>query len=110
MNIVWKTGEKRKQWLRKNPKKKKDHWVEYHATRLNLIQSIDSHFKSIGKVNVYNNGSRTDIPLNTSGDHSLMNESMGSIEMSKLRDKLSREGETNEEAVRDKRLYNNDKI
>ena len=85
-------------------------WVEYHATRLNLIQSIDSHFKSIGKVNVYNSGSRTDIPLNTSGDYSLMNEHMGSIEMSKLRDKLSREGETNEEAVRDKRLYNNDKI
>ena len=68
MSIVWKTGENRKQWLRKNPKKKKDHWVEYHATRLNLIESIDSHFKSISKVNVYNSGSRTDIRLNTSGD------------------------------------------
>ena len=72
---------------------KKDHWVEYHATRLNLIQSIDSHFESISKVNVYNSGSRTDIPLNTSGDHSLMNEHMGSIEMKKLRDKLDREND-----------------
>ena len=110
MSIVWKTGENRKQWLHKNPKKKKDHWVEYHATRLNLIQSIDSHFESIKKVNVYNSGSRTDIPLNTSGDHSLMNEHMGSIEMKKLRDKLGREGDTMEKTVKDKRLYNNDKL
>ena len=72
---------------------KKDYWAEYHATRLNLIQSIDSHFESIKKVNVYNSGSRTDIPLNTSGDHSLMNESMGTIEMTKLKDKLSREND-----------------
>jgi len=110
MSIVWKTGENRKQWLRKNPKKKKDHWVEYHATRLNLIQSIDSHFESLRKVNVYNSGSRTDIPLNTSGDHSLMNEHMGSIEMNKLRDKLCRDGDTMEKTVKDKRLYNNDKL
>ena len=72
---------------------KKDHWVEYHATRLNLIQSIESHFESISKVNVYNSGSRIDIPLNTSGDHSLMNEHMGTIEMMKLKDKLFREGD-----------------
>ena len=85
-------------------------WVEYHATRLNLIQSIDSHFKSMSRVNVYNSGSRTDIPLNTSGDHSLMNESMGSIEMKKLRDKLGREGDTTAKTVSDKRLYNNDKL
>jgi len=85
-------------------------WEEYHATRLNLIQSIDSHFESLRKVNVYNSGSRTDIPLNTSGDHSLMNEHMGSIEMSKLRAKLSHEGKTEEETVKDKRLYNNDKL
>ena len=82
---------------------KKDYWVEYHATRLNLIQSIDSHFESISKVNVYNSGSRTDIPLNTSGDHSLMNEHMGTIEMKKLKDKLAREGD-------DKGLYNDDKL
>jgi len=89
---------------------KKDHWAMYHATRLNLIQSIDSHFKSIAEVNIYNSGSRTDIPLNTSGDHSLMNESMGTIEMMKLKDKLSREGDTMEKTVKDKRLYNHDKL
>ena len=58
-------------------------WNEYHATRLNLIQSIESHMESIGKVNVYNN------VTNTSGDHSLMNESMGTIEMDKLKRKIT---------------------
>ena len=96
---------------RGNMDNKKDRqWTDYHATRLNLIQSIESHMESIGKVNVYNGGSRTDIPLNTSGDHSLMNESMGTIEMKKLRDKLGREGDTEEEAASDKRLYNDDKL
>ena len=70
--------------------KKDKQWNEYHASRLNLIQSIETHMESINKVNVYNNGSRTDIPLNTSGDHSLMNEHMGTIEMNKLKEKLSR--------------------
>ena len=69
--------------------KKKDYWAEYHATRLNLIQSIESHFESISKVNVYNSGSRTDIPLNTSGDHSLMNEHMGKYLMNDLQKKLT---------------------
>ena len=59
-------------------------WTEYHATRLNLIQSIESHMESIGKVNVYNN------VTNTSGDHSLMNESMGTVEMKKLTERLTR--------------------
>jgi len=70
--------------------KKDKQWSEYHASRLNLIQSIETHMKSIELVNVYNNGYRTDIPLNTSGDHSLMNESMGTIEMDKLKEKISR--------------------
>jgi hypothetical protein len=70
--------------------KKDKQWIEYHASRLNLIQSIETHMKSIKLVNVYNNGSNKDIPLNTSGDHSLMNEHMGTIEMNKLREKLSR--------------------
>ena len=69
--------------------KKDKQWNEYHASRLNLIQSIETHMKSIELVNVYNNGYRTDIPLNTSGDHSLMNEHMGTIEMNKLKEKLS---------------------
>jgi len=59
-------------------------WTEYHATRLNLIQSIESHMESIGKVNVYNN------VTNTSGDHSLMNESMGTVEMKKLTERLTK--------------------
>ena len=69
--------------------KKDKQWNEYHASRLNLIQSIETHMKSIALVNVYNNGYRTDIPLNTSGDHSLMNEHMGTIEMDNLKKKLS---------------------
>ena len=69
--------------------KKDKQWNEYHASRLNLIQSIETHMKSIKLVNVYNNGYRTDIPLNTSGDHSLMNEHMGTIEMDNLKKKLS---------------------
>ena len=74
-----------------NMKDKKDkQWIEYHASRLNLIQSIETHMKSIKLVNVYNNGSRSDIPLNTDGDHSLMNEHMGTIEMDKLKKKITR--------------------
>ena len=69
--------------------KKDKQWNEYHASRLNLIQSIETHMKSIELVNVYNNGSRTDIPLNTSGDYTLMNEHLGTIEMDKLKEKLS---------------------
>ena len=65
-------------------------WTQYHNTRELLLKAIEEHFKSIGLVNVYNNGSRSDIPLNTSGDHSLMNEHLGTIEMDKLREKLSR--------------------
>ena len=74
----------------RNMKDKKDkQWVEYHASRLNLIQSIETHMKSIKLVNVYNGGEKTDIPLNTSGDYTLMNEHMGTIEMDKLKEKLS---------------------
>ena len=64
--------------------KKDKQWTEYHATRLNLIQSIESHMESIGKVNVYNN------VTNTSGDHSLMNEQMGTVEMNKLKERITR--------------------
>jgi len=65
-------------------------WKQYHTTRELLLSAIEMHFKSIGLVNVYNGGERTDIPLNTSGDHSLMNESMGTIEMNKLKERLKR--------------------
>jgi len=69
---------------------KKLNWEQYHITRDMLLTAIEVHFKSIGLVNVYNGGERTDIPLNTSGDHSLMNESMGTIEMKKLQERLKR--------------------
>ena len=64
--------------------KKDKQWNDYHATRLNLIQSIESHIESIGKVNVYNN------VTNTSGDHSLMDEHMGTVEMNKLKERLTK--------------------
>ena len=68
---------------------KDKNWKQYHNTRELLLKAIEEHFKSIELVNVYNNGSRSDIPLNTSGDHSLMNEHLGTIEMDKLKEKLS---------------------
>jgi hypothetical protein len=71
----------------------KDEWISYHATRLNLIQSIESHLQSISQVNVYNSGSRKDVPLNTSGDYELTNESMGYDLMHELIKKLTIEGE-----------------
>ena len=64
-------------------------WKKYHTTRELLLSAIEVHLKSIGLVNVYNGGEKTDIPLNTSGDYTLMNESMGTIEMDKLKEKLS---------------------
>ncbi len=63
-------------------------WKQYHTTRELLLSAIEVHLKSIGLVNVYNSGSRTDIPLNTSGDYSLMNESMGVNELNKLKERL----------------------
>ena len=68
----------------------KKNWHDYHITKSLLLHAIEDHLESIKKVNVYNSGSRKDIPLNTSGDHSLMNESMGTIEMKKLQERLSK--------------------
>ena len=65
-------------------------WHDYHITKSLLLYAIEDHLESIKKVNVYNSGSRKDIPLNTSGDHSLMNESMGTIEMKKLQERLNK--------------------
>ena len=59
-------------------------WKRYHITRETLLMAIQNHLQSIGKVNVYNN------VTNTSGDHSLMNESMGTVEMKKLTERLTR--------------------
>lgn len=77
-----------------------DKWTQYHATRLNLIQSIDSHLRSIEETNVYNNGSRSDIPLNTSGDHALTNESMGHDLLITLREKLTIDSDREEDYPR----------
>ena len=49
-------------------------WHDYHITKSLLLHAIEDHLESIKKVNVYNSGSRKDIPLNTSGEHYLMNE------------------------------------
>ena len=65
-------------------------WNKYHWTRELLLSAIEVHLKSIGLVNVYNSGSRTDIPLNTSGDYTLMNEHLGTIEINKLKERLKR--------------------
>ena len=72
----------------KNMKEK--NWKQYHITRKLLLNAIEVHLKSIGLVNVYNSGSRTDIPLNTSGDYTLMNEHLGTIEINKLKERLKR--------------------
>ena len=74
---------------------KEDKWIAYHATRLNLIQYIDAHLKSIAEVNVYKNGSLKNVPLNTSGDHALTNEMMGYDLIIKLKEKLTEEEEEN---------------
>ena len=63
-------------------------WKQYHTTRELLLSAIEVHLKSIELVNVYNSGSRSDIPLNTSGDYELTNQSMGVNELNKLKERL----------------------
>ena len=63
----------------------KNKWIEYHATRLNLIDSLKSHLESCRKANVY------DSETNQSDSHSLMDEAMGVSEIIKLIEKLSRD-------------------
>ena len=72
-------------------------WINYHATRLNLIDSLNSHLASMNKVNVYNSGSRTDVPLNNTGDYILMNEAMGLNLISQLMSKLVKDGDKKRE-------------
>ena len=68
---------------RKRGSMKDLNWKRYHITRETLLMAIQNHLQSIGKVNVYNN------VTNTSGDHSLMNEHMGTVEMKKLKERLT---------------------
>ena len=75
---------------RKEQKMKDKNWERYHSTKDILLMAIEDHLESISRVNVYNGGERKDIRLNTSGDHSLMNEHMGTIEMNKLKERLTK--------------------
>jgi len=63
----------------------KNKWVEYHATRLNLIDSLKSHLESFEKTNVY------DSETNQSDSYTLMNESMGVDLINQLIKKLYRD-------------------
>ena len=69
---------------RKRGNMKDLNWKRYHITRDTLLMAIQNHLQSIGKVNVYNN------VTNTSGDHSLMDEHMGTVEMNKLKERLTK--------------------
>ena len=66
-------------------------WIHYHATRLNLIDSLNSHIKSIEAVNVYHN------ETNQCDSHSMMNEDMGLDIIQKLIKKITRDGDKKQE-------------
>jgi hypothetical protein len=66
-------------------------WIHYHATRLNLIDSLNSHIKSIEGANVYHN------ETNQSDSHSMMNENMGLDIIQKLIKKITRAGDKKQE-------------
>jgi hypothetical protein len=63
---------------------KDKNWERYHSTKNILLMAIEDHLDSIGNVNVYDNVS------NQSDSYSLTNESMGTIEMKKLQERLSK--------------------
>ncbi len=58
-------------------------WEQYHTTREMLLTAIEMHLKSIGLVNVY------DSETNQSDSYSLTNESMGTTELNKLKERLT---------------------
>ena len=66
-------------------------WIHYHATRLNLIDSLNSHIKSMEAVNVYHN------ETNQCDSHSMRNEDMGLDIIQKLIKKITRDGDTTQE-------------
>ena len=69
---------------RKEQKMKDKNWERYHSTKDFLLMAIEDHLESISRVNVYDN------VTNTSGDHSLMNEHMGTVEMNRLKERLTK--------------------
>ena len=58
-------------------------WEQYHTTRELLLSAIEVHLKYIGLVNVY------DSKTNQSDSYSLTNESMGTTELNKLKERLT---------------------
>jgi len=62
---------------------RKLNWEQYHTTRELLLSAIEVHLKSIGLVNVY------DSETNQSDSYSLTNESMGTTELNKLKERLT---------------------
>jgi len=59
-------------------------WHDFHITKSLLLHAIEDHLESIEKVNVYDNVS------NQSDSWSLTNEHMGTVEMKKLQERLSK--------------------
>ena len=66
-------------------------WIHYHATRLNLIDSLNSHIKSIEGANVYHS------ETNQCDSYSMMNEDMGLDIIQKLIKKITRDGDQKQE-------------
>ena len=66
-------------------------WISYHATRLNLIDSLNSHIKSIEGANVYHN------ETNQCDSHSMRNEDMGLYIIHDLIKKITRDGDQERE-------------
>lgn len=60
-------------------------WINYHATRLNLIDSLNSHLASMDKVNVYHS------ETNQCDSYSMRNEDMGLDIIVKLIKKITRD-------------------
>ena len=69
---------------REEQKMKDKNWERYHSTKDILLMAIEDHLESISRVNVYDNVS------NQSDSYSLTNESMGTIEMKKLQERLTK--------------------
>jgi len=82
MSVVWKTGESRKRWLRKN--RKEADWVEYHATKKQLATALRAHLKSISKVFVYDPHSDFN-----DGSYEAQQEHIGKHLMNDLQEKLT---------------------
>ena len=66
-------------------------WIHYHATRLNLIDSLNSHIKSMEAVNVYHN------ETNQCDSHSMRNDDMGYGLCRKLIKKITKDGDQKQE-------------